>query len=74
MKTSRNVFKKKLSISPFPLVILMSCVIGVILLISEKDKEETLGFIIPGIEIDRGRFKNCVLCEIKRHFFADINF
>lgn len=66
MKTSRKVFKKKLSISPFPLVILMSCVIGVILFISEKDKEETLGFIIPGIEIDRGKFENCVLCEINR--------
>ena len=56
MTTLRYLFKKKLSISPFPLVLLMSCAIGLIFLISENAKQLNVDFNDPGKIIDQGNY------------------
>ena len=56
MTTLRYLFKKKLSISPFPLVLLMSCAIGLILLISENAKQLNDNFIDPGRIMEQGNY------------------
>ena len=61
MTTLRYLFKKKLSISPFPLVLLMSCAIGLILLISENAKQLNEHFIEQGNIIDQGNYWRSIL-------------
>ena len=64
MMNLRYRIKKRLTINPFPFVLLMSCAIGLILLISENEKIHKFGVITHQNQIYQGN----QLIELDPHF------